>query len=118
MHNRKGRDGMKKVYICASFGSDPTESLDRAKRYTEFALRSGAAPVMPHFYGLYQEKAYANACAAAGQSLLWLCDELWIIGDEITEEMRRDIQFSKHLNIHTRKVTEKEITKSIGGNAK
>ena len=50
--------------------------------------------------------------------MLWLCDELWIIGDEITEEMHRDIQFCKHLNIHTRKVTEKEIAKLIGGNAK
>ena len=109
---------MKKVYICASFGSDPTESLAKAEWYTEYALRCGAAPIVPHFYGLYQKKAYANTCAAAGQSLLWLCDELWIIGDEITEEMRRDIQFCKHLNIHTREVTEKEIAKLIGGNAK
>lgn len=82
------------------------------------ALRCGAAPIVPHFYGLYQKKAYTNTCAAAGQSLLWLCDELWIIGDEITEEMHRDIQFCKHLNIHTRKVSEKEIAKLIGGNAK
>lgn len=109
---------MKKVYICASFGSDPAESLAKAEWYTEYALRCGAAPIVPHFYGLYQKKAYANTCAAAGQSLLWLCDELWIIGDEITEEMRRDIQFCKHLNIHTRKVTVKEIAKLIGGNAK
>ena len=109
---------MKKVYICASFGSDPTESLAKSEWYTEYALRCGAAPIVPQLYGLYQKKAYANTCAAAGQSLLWLCDELWIIGDEITEEMRRDIQFCKHLNIHTREVTEKEIAKLIGGNAK
>ena len=109
---------MKKVYICAPFGSDPADNLCRAKRYTEYALKCGYAPVLPHFYGLCLEKDYADACAAAGQSLLWLCDELWMIGDEVTQEMRRDIQFCKHLNIRIRKITEKEITKRIGGNLK
>ena len=64
---------MKKVYICASFGSDPTESLAKAEWYTEYALRCGAAPIVPHFYGLYQKKAYTNTCAAAGQRLLAIC---------------------------------------------
>lgn len=109
---------MKKVYICAPFGSDPAENFCRAKRYTEYALKSGCTPVLPYFYGLCLEKYYADACAAAGQSLLWLCDELWMIGAEVTQEMRRDIQFCKHLNIRTRKITEKEIMKRIGGNLK
>ena len=102
---------MKKVYICAPVGSDSDENLCKAKRYTEYALKSGCTPVLPYFYGLRLEKDYADACAAAGQSLLWL----W---DEVTQEMRRDIQFCKHLNIRTRKITEKEITKRIGGNLK
>lgn len=109
---------MKKVYICAPVGSDSDENLCKAKRYTEYALKSGCTPVLPYFYGLRLEKDYADACAAAGQSLLWLCDELWMIGDEVMQEMRRDIQFCKHLNIRTRKITEKEITKRIGGNLK
>ena len=109
---------MKRVYICAPMGSDSAESLCKAKRYAQFALKSGYAPVLPHFYGLCSEKGYASACAAAGQSLIWLCDEIWIVSNEITREMYRDLRFSKHLNIPTRKVTEREIAKLIGGNAK
>lgn len=106
---------MKKVYICAPFRGDEAECSKSAKRYTEYALRCGTTPVVPYFYGLNQERRYANICTAAGQSLLWLCDELWIIGDEITAQMHKDIQFCKHLNVKVRKVSEHEITKLIGG---
>ncbi len=107
---------MKKVYICAPFRGNASDSSQQAKRYTEYALRCGTAPVVPHFCGLNQDSRYAKVCTAAGQSLLWLCDELWIIGDEITAQMKKDIQFSKHLNIRVRNVKEKDITKLIGGN--
>ena len=106
---------MKKVYICASFGSGPTESLAKAEWYTEYALRCGAAPIVPHFYGLNQKKAYTGTCAAAGRSLLWLCDEVWVFGDTVTDGMRAELKFCKNLNIRIRYITEKEIQNVIGG---
>lgn len=39
---------MKKVYICAPLGGNVAENIERAKRYSEYALRCGAAPVEPH----------------------------------------------------------------------
>lgn len=48
-------------------------------------------------------------------SLLWFCDELWIFGDEITEGMRREIDFCKNLNIKTRAVKDSNIKKVLGG---
>jgi len=35
---------MKKVYICAPLGGDIQGNLEKAKRYTEYALKCGAPP--------------------------------------------------------------------------
>ena len=108
----------KKVYICAPLGGDVTGNLQKAKRYTEYALRCGAAPVVPHFYALClddHDPLEREIGMTAGLSLLWFCDEMWIFGDEVTEGMRKEIQFCKNLNIQTRTVREHEIAKKIGG---
>ena len=52
---------------------------------------------------------------AAGLSLLWFCDEMWLFGDEVTEGMAAEIQFCKNLNVKIRKVQEHEINKVLGG---
>ena len=54
---------------------------------------------------------------AAGLSLLWFCDEMWIFGDEVTESMKAEMQFCKSLNIPVRKVRDDEIIKKIGEKA-
>lgn len=41
---------MKCVYICAPLGGNTEENLKKVRRYTEYALRCGTAPVVPHFY--------------------------------------------------------------------
>lgn len=43
---------IKKVYICSPLGGDVRENLEKAKRYTKYALLCGTAPVVPHFYAL------------------------------------------------------------------
>ena len=111
---------MKKVYICAPLGGDIRNNLEKAKRYTEYALRCGTAPVVPHFYALclnddIPEEREMGLCA--GQSLLWFCDELWIFGDVITEGMRREIEFCRTLNIQTRAVNDSDIQRILGENA-
>ena len=97
---------MKKVYICAPLGGNVAENLEKVKTYAKYALMCGTAPVVPHFYAL---------CLAAGLSLLWFCDEMWIFGGEVTEGMRSEIQFCKNLNIRMKNISDKEIRKVIGG---
>ena len=111
---------MKKVYICSPLGGNVKENLEQVKRYTKYALMCGTAPVVPHFYaeclndGNPKEREIG---LAAGLSLLWFCDEMWIFGDVITEGMKSEINFCKNLNIRTRYVRDTEIKKMIGGNA-
>ena len=111
---------MKKVYICAPLGGNIKENLEQVKRYTKYALICGTAPVVPHFYALCLNDDIPKEREiglAAGLSLLWFCDEMWIFGDTLTEGMRGEIRFCQNLNIHTKTVNEKEIQKVLGGNA-
>ena len=41
---------MKKVYVCAPLGGNIEQNLKKVKTYTEYALRCGTFPVVPHFY--------------------------------------------------------------------
>ena len=70
---------MKKVYICAPLGGDVQAHLERVKKYTEYALKCGTAPVVPHFYALCLDDSIPREREmgmAAGLSLLWFCDEM------------------------------------------
>ena len=109
---------MKKVYICAPLGGDVEGNLERVKRYTRYALMCGTAPVVPHFYALClndDNQKEREIGLAAGLGMLWFCDELWVFGQTVTEGMKQEIQFCKHLNIKTRYVSGKEIRKKMGG---
>jgi hypothetical protein len=108
---------MKKVYICAPLGGDVQGNLEKAKRYSEYALRCGAAPVTPHFYALCLDDSIPKEREmgiAAGLSLLWFCDEVWVFGDETTEGMAQEIKLARNLNIKVKTIKEHEINKVIG----
>ena len=110
---------MKKVYVCAPLGGNIEKNLKKVKTYTEYALRCGTAPVVPHFYAECLDDNNPKdreVGLAAGMSLLWLCDEVWVFGDTVTDGMRAELQFCKNLNIRIQKITENEIQKVIGGN--
>ena len=108
---------MKKVYICAPLSGDVEGNLEKAKRYSEYALRCGAAPVTPHFYALClndnvpEEREMGMA---AWLSLLWFCDEVWVFGDQATDGMRAEIKLAHNLNIKVKIIKEHEIKKVIG----
>ncbi len=111
----------KKVYICAPLGGDIEGNLQNAIRYTLFALKSGVAPVTPHFYAMClddNKEEERELGRSAGISLLWYCDEMWIFGDEITEGMAAEIKFCENLNLKMRKIKASEIKKILGGKPK
>ena len=108
---------MKKVYICAPLSGDVQGNLEKAKRYSEYALRCGAAPVTPHFYALCLDDNIPEEREmgmAAGLALLWFCDEVWVFSDQPTEGIRDEIKLAHNLNIKVRIIKENEIKKIIG----
>lgn len=109
---------MKKVYICAPLGGDVAANLQKAKEYTKYSLVCGTAPVVPHFYALCLDDEIPKEREigmAAGLSLLWFCDEMWVFGNTVTAGMQREIDFCKSLNIRVRHIQDSEVSKTIGG---
>ena len=110
---------MKKVYLCAPLSVDVTANLEKIRQYCRYALLCGTAPVVPHFYAEClddNDPKDREIGLAAGLSLLWFCDELWLFGDTVTDGMKNELQFCKNLNIRIRKITENESQTVIGGN--
>ena len=107
----------KKVYICAPLGGNVEGNVKKAVRYAKFALKSGVAPIVPHFYALclnddiLKERELGRQ---AGMSLLWFCDEMWVFGDRVTQGMQEEILFCKNMKIKIRKIKESEIKKVLG----
>ena len=101
---------MKRVYICAPLGGNTEENLKKVRRYTEYALRCGTAPVVPHFYAECLDDA-----KPAEREMGISADEMWVFGDTVTSGMQNEIQFCKNLNIRVRNVSDEEIMKVIGG---
>lgn len=106
---------MHRVYICSPLGGNVSANIENAKRYARYALECGMAPFIPHFYALIlddRNDKERNIGMNAGLSLLWVCDEVWAFGDEITEGMKKEILFAEKLNIKVRYISENDLRKS------
>ena len=77
--------------------------------------QNGMAPFIPHFYVLIlddRNDKERNIGMNAGLSMLWVCDAVWVFGDEITESMKTEIRFAEKLNIEVRYISENDLRKS------
>lgn len=100
---------MIKVFICAPLGGDVLLNIEKAKRYAHYAFRSGAAPVVPHFYAEILDDSKPNERELgrmAALSLLWSCDEVWVFSDTITEGMEKEIRTANAIRIPVKYITE------------
>ena len=106
---------MHRVYICSLLGGNVSVNIENAKRYARYALECGMAPFIPHFYVLIlddRNDKERNLGMNAGLSMLWVCDAVWVFGDEITESMKTEIRFVEKLNIEVRYISENDLRKS------
>ncbi|WP_295199047.1 DUF4406 domain-containing protein [Ruminococcus sp.] len=77
--------------------------------------QNGMAPFIPHFYALILDdsnKEERNLGMLAGLSMLWVCDAVWVFGDELTEGMKTEIRFTEKLNIKVRYISENDLRTS------
>ena len=103
---------MKKVYICSPLGGDVTGNLKKVSRYIEYALKCGVAPVASHFYALSLDDSipYERAIGMrAGIALLGMCDEVWAIGNNLTEGMTEEIAEAYKIGIPVVHIQEETI---------
>ena len=106
---------MRRAYICSPLSGNISGNIENAKRYARYKFKCGMAPVIPHFYALVLNDEIPDERKLgmqAGLSLMWVCDEVWVFGDEITEGMKKEIIFAEKLNIKVKYISEKELKKT------
>ena len=95
---------MKRVFLCAE---EPAQS----QKIMKYLLHDGAAPISAQMYELLfptGSETEHSQMTRAGENLLWLCDEVWVVG-EPTPDMARQIRTAKLLNLPVKKLKESEI---------
>ena len=95
---------MKRVFLCAE---EPAQS----QKIMKYLLHDGATPILPQMYELLfptDSETEQSQMTRAGESLLWLCDEVWVVG-EPTPDMARQIRTAKLLNLPVKKIKQSEI---------
>lgn len=95
---------MKRVFLCAE---EPAQS----QKIMKYLLHDGATPILPQMYELLfptDSETEQAQITRAGESLLWLCDEVWVVG-EPTPDMARQIRTARLLNLPVRQLKQSEI---------
>ena len=99
------------VYICSPYSGDGSENLDRACRYSRFAVDEGCVPITPHLYLplFLSEETERELAIGLDLRLMDVCRELWVCGDVISDGMRREMAYAADIGIPIRHVKEEEI---------
>ncbi len=96
------------VYICSPFSGDVSGNIERAKKYSRYAVDSKAIPIAPHllFPQFMSDDAERELALFMDMVLLGKCEELWVFGELVTEGMNAEIAKAKRKNMKIRYFTE------------
>ncbi|RHV69059.1 DUF4406 domain-containing protein [Clostridium sp. OM02-18AC] len=96
------------VYICSPFSGDVSGNIERAKKYSRYAVDSKAIPIAPHllFPQFMDDDAERELALFMDMVLLGKCEELWVFGETVMEGMSAEIAKAKRKNMKIRYFTE------------
>ena len=96
------------VYICSPFSGDTSGNIDKAKKYSRFAVDQKAIPLAPHllFPQFMDEDTERELAVFMDMVLLGRCKEVWVFGSHISEGMAAEIEKAKRKQIKIRYFTE------------
>ena len=90
---------MRLVYICSPLRGDMEANKKRADEYCAYAASCGVVPLAPHtIFTRYLDENIPEQRKQGldmGLELLKRCDDLWVMGSEISEGMKAEIEFAK-----------------------
>lgn len=98
------------VYICSPFAGDEERNMEKARRYSRFAVRQACIPVTPHLlFPQFMDDSIPTERSIAlfmGMVLLGKCDEIWVFGRTISAGMAAEIEKAEKRKIPIRYFTE------------
>lgn len=96
------------VYVCSPYSGNVKENSARARNFCRFAVERMAIPLAPHllFPQFMSEEKERSLALFMGIVLLGKCDEIWVLGDHISEGMEGEIAKAKKMRKRIRYFTE------------
>lgn len=98
------------VYICSPFAGDEERNMEKARRYSRFAVRQACIPIAPHllFPQFMDDSVPAERSIALfmGMVLLGKCEQVWVFGSTISAGMAAEIEKAEKKKIPIRYFTE------------
>lgn len=98
------------VYICSPFAGDEERNMEKARRYSRFAVRQACIPVAPHllFPQFMDDSVPAERSISLfmGMVLLGKCEQVWVFGSTISAGMAAEIEKAEKKNMLIRYFTE------------
>ena len=93
----------KKVFICSPLRGEFEKNIEKAKRYSRFAVLIDCLPITPHIYFTHflddKHDKERETGILLGMELLKDCEELWTFGQEISKGMEPELKLAQSLNI-------------------
>ena len=95
------------VYICSPFSGDISRNIERAKKYSRYAVDNKAIPIAPRLLcpQFMDDDAERELALFMDMVLLGKCEELWVFGELVTEGMSAEIAKAKRKNMKIRYFT-------------
>ncbi|MBQ3138913.1 MAG: hypothetical protein IJB68_05295 [Ruminococcus sp.] len=106
----------KQVYICSPLLGNTGKNIAKADRYRQYAIDCGVSPVSIHEdYRVVDWNNQRQVQLALENALtkIWCSDELWVMGTEITDRMREEIEFCNEFNITVRYISNTQFKQGI-----
>lgn len=96
------------VYICSPYAGEVEENTENARRYSRFAVDSGAIPLTPHllFPQFLSDNTERELAMVMNKTLMGKCREVWVFGDKRTPGMVSEIARAKRRRMKIRYFTE------------
>lgn len=99
------------VYICSPYCGDTAKNVEKARKYSRFAIENKAIPMAPHLlYPQFMDDSNPEerylAIHTINYVLVGKCQEMWIFGDHVSEGMAREIALAERRRMKIRYFTE------------
>jgi hypothetical protein len=98
------------VFICSPFAGDTERNIERARRYSRFAVSKNTIPFAPHLlfpqFLEDDDKEQRELGLFFGMVFMSKCHELWVFGKNISKGMSLEIEKAKQRSIPIRYFTE------------
>lgn len=96
------------VYVCSPYSGDVEMNVQKARKYSRFAVDQGVIPLTPHLLlpQFMSEQTERDLAMFMNMVYLGRCEELWVFGEKITDGMAAEIAKAKKRNMKIRYFTE------------